>query len=191
MDLLLIRHAEPVRIENADGPADPVLHERGHEQATRLGAWLKAESLDAVVTSPLRRAVQTASAIGATPEVIDGLAEYDRHVNWYVPIEDLKAAKDERWDAMVAGDYLGDDTFPTRVVETIEALIDQRPGQRVAAVCHGGVINVYLAWVLGLTNPMFFLPRYTSISRVAGSRDGVRSVVSLNETGHLRGLPGF
>jgi hypothetical protein len=38
---------------------------------------------------------------------------------------------------------------------------------------------------------MFFEPRYTSISRVTASRSGIRTLVSLNETAHLRGLRGF
>ncbi len=53
-------------------------------------------------------------------------------------------------------------------------------------VCHGGVINTYTADVLGLGAMLFFEPAYTSISRVLVSRDGARSLLSLNETGHLR-----
>ena len=33
---------------------------------------------------------------------------------------------------------------------------------------------------------MFFFPDYTSVSRVRASRSGSRSLVSVNETGHLR-----
>ncbi|HEX6311326.1 MAG TPA: histidine phosphatase family protein, partial [Acidimicrobiia bacterium] len=43
MELLLIRHAEPVRIgpgEGGDGPVDPELTPRGRTQAERLAAWL-------------------------------------------------------------------------------------------------------------------------------------------------------
>ena len=58
-------------------------------------------------------------------------------------------------------------------------------GGRVAAVCHGGVINVYVAALLGLERHLWFEPGYTSISRVAAARTGERSVVTLNETAHL------
>ena len=78
--------------------------------------------------------------------------------------------------------------FRSRVVGTIEELIDTHPGQRIAVVCHGGVINGYLCHVLGLPNPKgFFYPNYTSINRVAAARGGIRSVVTINETAHLRG----
>jgi probable phosphoglycerate mutase len=53
-------------------------------------------------------------------------------------------------------------------------------------VCHGGVINAYLSAMLGLDSLMFFFPEYTSVSRVRASRRGARSIVTLNETGHLR-----
>jgi probable phosphoglycerate mutase len=56
-------------------------------------------------------------------------------------------------------------------------------------VCHGGVINCYLSHVIGLEHEAlgFFYPNYTSIHRVAASSRGHRSVVTINETSHLRG----
>jgi hypothetical protein len=55
-------------------------------------------------------------------------------------------------------------------------------------VCHGGVINAYLAHVLGLgARRGFFYPNYTSVHRVAAARSGERSIVTVNETPHLRG----
>lgn len=199
MDLLLIRHAEPVRVEGADGPADPPLHERGQAQAARLGEWLAAEpaAIDVLWSSPLLRARQTAqpvsAACGLDVLVEEALAEWDRAANEYIPIEDLRAAKDERWHALISGEaFLASvddpDTFRAGVVDALEAVVAANPGGRAAVVCHGGVINMYLSWVLGLTAENFFLPHYTSISRVAAARSGIRSVVSINETGHLRGL---
>ena len=52
-------------------------------------------------------------------------------------------------------------------------------------MCHGGVINVALAIVLGLDQPLWFDPHYTSLSRMVASRTGVRSLASLNERAHL------
>lgn len=89
---------------------------------------------------------------------------------------------DGRWE-----DFGGEapDVFRARIVPALSAIVDRFPGGRVAVVCHGGVINVYLAAVLGLDRHLWFEPAYTSISRVAAARAGVRSVVSLNETAHL------
>ncbi len=63
MDLLLIRHALPVRIEGGDGPADPELSDDGWRQAGALAAWLADDGIDAMVASPLRRAQETAAPL--------------------------------------------------------------------------------------------------------------------------------
>ena len=191
MDLLLIRHALPVRIEDGDGPADPELSDEGWRQAGALAAWLADEEIDVMVASPLRRAQETAQPLAGLLELevatVDGLAEFDRNAPWYIPIEELKAADDPRWHAMVAGDWdLDPDEFQRSVVAAVDGIIAGHPGRTVAAVCHGGTINAFLSAILGLEKLMFFVPDYTSVSRVRASRSGPRSLVSLNETGHLR-----
>lgn len=195
MHLLWVRHGEPVRIEGGSGvPANPSLTRRGHEQAQRLAEWLAHESIDVVVSSPQRRAVETAAPIAAAHgldvEVVDGLVEYDVQADHYIPIEELRATNDERWRALVEGRWEaigGESTtaFRARVRTTVDLLIEQHAGETVVAVCHGGVINVALASVLGLDRDLWFDPVYTSLSRMVASRGGARSIVSLNESAHL------
>jgi probable phosphoglycerate mutase len=195
MELLLIRHGLPVRRELLEGPADPELAEAGVAQAERLGAYLASEHLDAVYASPLRRAHQTAIPVAAAhglPIVTeDSVAEWDRDSSEYVPVEELKAANDPRWRAMLRGEWNAEETpaeFRQRVVTGIERLIEGHAGHRIAVSCHGGVINGYVSHVLGLPESNgFFYPNYTSIHRIAAARGGERSILSLNETAHLRG----
>lgn len=191
---MLIRHALPVRREGGDGPADPELSTVGIDQARRLAEYLVAEDLTAVYSSPLRRARETAApigvALGVATTISDGLAEWDRHAADYIPIEELKATNDPRWQALIDGHWEGDEDpaeFHDRVRRAVEAIVTDHPGERVAVVCHGGVINSYVAQVLGLdlSGNGFFYPQYTSIHRIAASSSGVRSVVTLNETAHL------
>ena len=197
MELVIIRHGLPVRIDEADGPADPELSDAGHDQARRLAAWLRHERIDAIFTSPMRRAVQTArplaDAFGVEPVVDDELAEFDRGQHFYVPIEELKAARDPRYEQLMKGEYAAEvDPFTFRDVVTvaIERVIESHPGGTVAVVCHGGVINAYASHVLGIEFPLFFQPHYTSVNRFLASSAGHRSVASLNETGHLHGTRG-
>ena len=196
MDLLFIRHAEPERIApgSSTAPADPILTERGREQANRLARWMGHEAVDAVVSSPLRRARETAEVVGGElgmdVEVVDELMEYDARADYYIPVEELRETRNHHWRAMIEGRWeeIGGedpDAFQRRIVPCVDALIERFPGGRVAAVCHGGVINVYLAVLLGLERHLWFEPGYTSISRVAAARTGERSVVTLNETAHL------
>jgi probable phosphoglycerate mutase len=81
--------------------------------------------------------------------------------------------------------------FTDRVIDALESIIRDNRGGRVVVTCHGGVINEFLAHVLGLENRQFFYPNYTSLHRIAASSNGHRSVLSINETAHLRnsGLP--
>ena len=191
-----MRHALPIRREVVDGPADPELSADGRAQAELLASYLSSEHFDAIYASPLRRAYETAESVakphGVDVQVSDGVAEYDRLSSDYIPPEELKAANDPRYHAIISGEWSTDDEsaeeFRSRVVGTIEELIETHPGQRIAVVCHGGVINGYLCHVLGLSHPKgFFYPNYTSINRVAAARGGTRSVVTINETSHLRG----
>jgi 2,3-bisphosphoglycerate-dependent phosphoglycerate mutase len=195
MELLWVRHGEPERIAPGTGVrADPALTPRGREQAQRLADWLAVESIDAVVCSPLRRAVDTAAPIaarcGVAVEVVDDLIEYDNNSDHYIPMEEMRLNKDERWQAMVDGrwDEFGADlpeVFRARIDAAVATLIERFPGKRVVAVCHGGVINVALGSVLGVAQPLWFEPGYTSLSRMIASRTGIRSVASLNELAHL------
>ena len=195
MELLWVRHAEPERIAPGTGVrANPALTVRGAEQAQRLADWLACEPIDAIVSSPLLRALDTAAPIavscGVEIEVVDDLIEYDNNSDHYIPMEEMRVNKDERWQAMVDGrwDEFGADlpeVFRARVDAVTAALIERFPGKRIVAVCHGGVINVALGSVLGVAQPLWFEPGYTSVSRMIASRSGIRSVASLNELAHL------
>lgn len=200
VELLLVRHALPVRRELEVGAADPELSADGHRQAARLADYLAEEApLDALYASPLLRARQTAAPVaerfGLDVVIDDAVAEWDRHSNEYVPIEELKAAGDPRWQALLRGEWTSHDESPEqfgeRVVAAVERMIGAHRGERIGVVCHGGVINTYLAHVLGIgdggTGSSFFYPNYTSIHRVAAASSGERSVVTVNETAHLRG----
>jgi probable phosphoglycerate mutase len=196
VDLVFARHAGPARHAVVGGGPDPGLSEEGHLQAERLARWLAGEGIEVVYASPARRAVETAEPLarqaGRDCVIDEGLAEFDREATSYVPVEEL-AANDERWLALARGELYDDAdpvAFRKRVVEAVEAIIAAHPGQVVVAVCHGGVINAYVGHILDIPTPLWFSPGYTSISRVAASRRGARSVVSLNEMGHLRAGPG-
>ena len=195
MELILVRHGLPVRREVVEGPADPELSVEGHDQSARLANYLATESIAAIYSSPMKRAFQTAEPLAVKTNlpisIVDDVAEYDRLSNEYIPIEELRAANDERWHKLVAGGWQSDsdtlENFRHRVVSSLEQLIIQHASQRIVVTCHGGVINQYIAHVLGIsTERGFFYPQYTSIHRVVAAQNGLRSIVSLNEIAHLR-----
>ena len=194
MELILVRHGLPERIENDDGtPADPPLSAQGHEQAERVAGWLVRERIDRVYASPLRRARETAqplvTALSAELRIEPGVSEFDQDAQHYIPMEELKRTDYPRWRQLMESGFAGafdPEVFRATVVRALEGIIEHNRGARVAVICHGGVINVWAAHLLGLERAMFFAPHYTSVNRFMAAGSGQRSIVSLNETGHLR-----
>jgi len=192
VELWLIRHALPVRIDGGDAPADPPLAPEGLTQADQLASWWAKFGADRVYASPMLRAQQTAAplaeALGTSVTVVDSLREFDSHLPTYIPIEELRAdpvAWQEAVDLWLSPEAEAErQGFRTEVVETIDAIAAAHGGERVAVVCHGGVINAFLSGVISLPGTIFFEPAYTSVSRViSGSLH--KQLVSLNETPHL------
>ena len=189
MDLVLIRHGLPVRSEES---SDPPLSSEGHDQARRVAAWLADERFDAIIASSMRRAIQTAEPLAARTghalQTRDGIVEFDRASGAYIPMEELKRENYPAWKAFAEGDHGADiHGFQKTVVQSLEDLIVRHPSQNIAVFCHGGVINVWTAHILGMEPRLFFEPAYASIHRYRCARTGQRNLVSLNEVAHLRG----
>jgi 2,3-bisphosphoglycerate-dependent phosphoglycerate mutase len=192
VELLMVRHGLPERVVGARGPADPGLRSEGRSQAERLAAHLSAEHIDAIYSSPLRRAVETAEpaahTLGLFAQVIDDLAEVDRYSSSYVPMEELRRDPALRAALAASANGAAEETregFRKRVIAAVERIIEANPGARVVVVSHGAVMNTYLGHILGIDRELWFEPRYASISRVLASRRGHRNVESVNETQHL------
>ena len=189
MELILIRHGRPERSAES---SDPPLDASGKDQARRVGAALARERIDAVVSSTMRRAVQTAlpfaEAAGLRIAQHEGLVEWDRDAGSYTPMEVLKRDNYPAWQAFVAR---GQDAgalalFQQTVVAALEGVVAAHPGRRVAVFCHGGVINVWTAHILEMRPRLFFEPQYASIHRYLCASTGQRNLLSLNDVAHLR-----
>lgn len=204
--LVLVRHAEPLAATvEPGGPdegvgADPGLSDRGVAQADRFASWLagapERDDVAEVVTSTMRRARETAAPavrlLGvAEPAAVEDLCEFDRGRASYRPVHERDEA-DEDWRSIRAGRfpaYVDGPAFTTRVVEALDAIAArQDPRATAVVVCHAGVVNTYLAAVLGLERPLTFPLHHTSVSRVLVSRSRARRVSSINETQHVAGM---
>ena len=187
MELILIRHGLPER--RAD-TSDPPLNAVGREQAQRVASYLARERIDAVFSSTMLRAIQTAEPFAAQGGHAilqrEGIVEFDRASGAYIPMEELKREDYAAWKAFATGDHGADiGAFHDKVVETLEAIVAANAGKRVAVFCHGGVVNVWTARVLGMAPRLFFEPVYASVHRYLCAGTGERNVVSLNERTHL------
>lgn len=200
MELIFVRHGRPQQVQNSDGtPADPPLAEIGREQALAVASWLGEETIDHIYTSPMRRARETSQPLekrlGLTAIVRDDISEFDKDSSSYVPMEVLKETNRKAWERMASGAMTTSpetlSSWYTNTVTQLEEIVQVHGGQRVAVVCHGGVINAYLARCLefDIQDFMKFDVDYTSVTRVLASGAGHRSVKSINETAHFRNQP--
>ncbi|MBC7303888.1 MAG: histidine phosphatase family protein [Nocardia sp.] len=196
MQLILVRHAQPERVVGDTTAADPGLTGIGRNQADRVPAALAAHAVTRIVSSPQRRArdtaLPTATARDLPIDIIDDLAEYDRDLPAYIPIEDAKTDFAQAYARIKAGHLpleIDGPAFTARVLGAIDNLVAATAHtDTVVAFAHGGVINVVLADILGLPRPLTFPIDYCSITRILYSRTGSRTAATINENGHVWNL---
>jgi broad specificity phosphatase PhoE len=194
MRLILVRHGRPDE-DGAETPNNPPLNEVGWRQAQATARLLGSEGITRIVTSPLRRARETAEPLAKglrlAIETIDLWAEADRGASRYRSTETLRADGGEAWSRFLADPigYLGGDpaSFRDGVLAALDATVaKEAPTARVAVFTHGLPINIVLAHALGLDSITRFLVGYGSVTRLRHFGDGRYGVASVNETGHHR-----
>ncbi|MBA4021231.1 MAG: histidine phosphatase family protein [Gordonia sp.] len=194
IEVLFVRHGQPVsRVRN------PALAPEGIADARKLATWLRHEQIDAIVASPLARALQTAETLAegmgrGVDLVLEDLREWDDDISPedYMALEDM-APDDARLTAVRDGrfeEYVPDLNLPkfrARARSALDQIFDRYESGRVVAVAHGGIINAAVADVLEMPKTFWHNPAYTSVARVRKLDSGVIIVDSINDTAHLRG----
>ena len=159
-EFLLVRHGETDwnRDRRFQGHADPPLNETGREQARTLASELAGESLDAVYTSDLARANETAEIIArrlGVPVVVDAeLREIDvgewQGLTW-PEIEERFPDGVRNWHERGHGWERGEtyDALGERVVRALGRIGAEHPAGRILIVGHGGTVRSVRALIEG------------------------------------------
>jgi broad specificity phosphatase PhoE len=192
VQLLLIRHALPLRSEPGQG-SDPDLSADGIEQAKRLPDALARFPIKRLISSPQRRSVQTAQpvadALGLPIEVDARLAEYDRDMAHYIPVEQIAAEYPEQLARLAQGHLpsgVDEDAFLKRINEGVRAIADACEHEDTVAVfTHGGVINGLVHIIMRTEKILCINVDYAGITRLLSSRKGDLYVASVNGTEHV------
>ena len=155
--LYLIRHGETEQNKSGVlmGSTDTPLNEQGRQQALLLHQRTNALDIDAIYSSPLARAVETASLVfGSQARIVtdSGLQEY-HFGDWEgLHFSTIAQTYPEIWRAWLTDweqtHIPGAEAFPAfvhRVTTVTQEIVRQHPGQRVAVVSHGGCIRSILA----------------------------------------------
>jgi probable phosphoglycerate mutase len=200
-ELVLVRHGEQQLSKelSAGETVDPPLSELGERQVRAVAQRLATKQVDAVYSSPLRRALRTGTEIadqhGLVPVVRDELTEYepwqrfpaDQSPFEVLPHDEISQIFREhiRTRRYEAFPYAEDPIeFRARVLGQIAAIVDDHLGERVVVTCHGGVINAVLADALGSGFDMPVRVHHTSLSVLRGA-DTRRAVQSVNDFSHV------
>ncbi|MBL0728505.1 histidine phosphatase family protein [Piscinibacter sp. HJYY11] len=198
--VLAIRHGETAwnvdtRIQ---GQLDIPLNDTGHWQAGRLAAAVADEGLHAIYASDLQRAHQTAQAIARAtglPITADkglrerGFGSFEGHT--YREIETRWPEESMRWrkreiDFSPGGVGESLRVFYDRCVNTAARLAAAHPGQTIAIVAHGGVMDCLYraASRLDLQAARSWQLGNASINRLLYTPQGF-SLVGWSDTSHL------
>ncbi|MDQ7823518.1 MAG: histidine phosphatase family protein [Candidatus Eremiobacteraeota bacterium] len=202
--LYLVRHGETEwnRFEVFRGRADIALNERGLAQANAVGRALKDAPLYAVISSPLKRAIQTAKPLAA------------RHRVPLIPEEAFNDVDCGDWEGMPMAEV--ERLFPEgfrcwmetphkfripggeslailrrRALRGLKRVLGEAEGEVLCVVSHRVVTKVMVLALLGLSNSHFWQIRQDNacINIIQFPEDdGEAVVVSLNDTGHLKSL---
>jgi len=197
--ICLVRHGETEwnAERRIQGQIDIGLNETGVRQAMAAGRWLKSAGIAALYSSDLKRAWTTAQAISAelglvpmpVPEmrerrygVFEGLT-YDEakahHPAGYAAFEGRNADYAfENGESLIA--------MFARVTGKLKELAARHPGQTIAIVLHGGVLDIVNRFVRGnpLEMPRDFLIPNAGINWIAVV-DGKWTLETWGETDHL------
>ncbi|HEY1441753.1 MAG TPA: histidine phosphatase family protein [Mycobacterium sp.] len=192
MQVLLVRHALPLRSEHGQG-SDPDLSDEGKAQVARLPEALARFPISRVLSSPQRRAMQTAEPVAAarelSVEVDERFAEYDRDLPVYIPVEQIREEMPHEWARLAQGHLpsaVDEDAFRARVLAAVDDLVAAAdPEDTVAVFSHGGVINLLLHEILGTARLLSFPVDYASVTRLLYSRSGQATVATVNAVEHV------
>ncbi|GAA2327722.1 histidine phosphatase family protein [Dactylosporangium salmoneum] len=197
--MVVLRHGEtPYTAEKRySGRGDIPLSAAGHEQAARAALRVSqvAPKLAAVVSSPLKRCLETAAALGGNVPLVvdDDLIECD-FGDWegltYGEVRERYAAEQDRWLASTSVAPPGGESFQQvamRVRRAVRRLQESYAGQEIAVVSHVTPIKLLLRDALAASDSFLFRLYLdpAGVSVVDSWPDGGVAVRSVNETAHL------
>jgi len=149
--LLLVRHGETDW--NAEGRlqghTDRPLNDHGRRQAAALAERLAGEAIDAVYSSDLARARETAGILAerlGLPVVDDPDLRERNWGNW----EGLTGTERDRIE------YVGEaqDAHAERVIRAVRRIAELHPDERIVVVTHGGSLRRIQVATYGMALPV-------------------------------------
>ncbi|HAF14946.1 MAG TPA: histidine phosphatase family protein [Blastocatellia bacterium] len=204
--VLLIRHGQSQG--NAEGRfgghTDTPLSPRGRKQAAATARALASEKFDAIYSSDLPRAIETASPLakltGVALETTEALRERSVGVMEGLTFEEAAEQHPEQYQALLKRDFehvlSGGESYRQmldRASRKLDEVIEQHQGGRIAIFTHTGAICILILHIMGALDapelkPVWIATANCGIARFDLRSDGFIRVVTINDTRHLVGI---
>src|SRR5262245_24091928 len=204
--VLLIRHGQSEG--NAEGrfgghSATP-LSARGRKQALATAQALAAESVSAIYSSDLTRAVTSAEPLaklkGLQVEKSDAFRERSVGVMEGLTFEDAAEKHPEQYAALLQRDFdhvlTGGESYRQRLDlawQKLDELVSLHKGGRIVVFSHTGTICILTLHLMGALDapelkPVWISSANCGITRFELRHDGFVRVLAVNDTNHLSGI---
>jgi broad specificity phosphatase PhoE len=204
--VIIIRHGQSQG--NAQGRfgghTDTPLSARGRKQAEATARALAAEKLDAIYSSDLPRAIETASPLarltGAPLITTDAFRERSVGVMEGLTFEEAAEQYPEQYQALLHRDFEhvleGGESYRQtldRAAGKLDEVIEKHRGGRVAVFTHTGAICILILHLMGALDapelkPVWIATANCGIARFDLRDDGFVRVITINDTRHLASI---
>ena len=200
--LTLVRHGETDwnRERRLQGLTDSELNDAGRLQARALAERLRGTSFDALYTSPLVRASETAAILGDVLELapvrVPALRERDVGAWGGLTNDDARHRFPDEWRRIAAGEDValgGGETkaqVTARMAETLDRIGARHPSGSVLVVSHGLALKLLVCRLIGIDVrdcERLATGANTSMT-VFDIRDGAPRLAVYADAGHLDGV---
>jgi probable phosphoglycerate mutase len=204
--VLLIRHGQS--LGNAEGRfgghTDTPLSRRGRRQAEATARALSKEKFEAIYSSDLPRAIETASRLANVTRIslepTDAFRERSVGVMEGLTFEEAAEQHPEQYQALLRRDFehvlLGGESYRQmldRASKKLDEAIENHRGGRIAIFTHTGTICILILHLMGALDapelkPVWIATANCGIARFDLRDDGFVRVLSINDTRHLAGI---
>jgi 2,3-bisphosphoglycerate-dependent phosphoglycerate mutase len=204
--VLLIRHgqSEGNAAGRFGGHTDTPLSPRGRKQAAATARALASEKFDAIYSSDLPRAIDTASPLanltGVGLKTTEALRERSVGVMEGLTFEEAAEQYPEQYQALLHRDFehvlSGGESYRQmldRASTKLDEIIEEHKGGRIAIFTHTGSICILILHIIGALDapelkPVWIATSNCGIARLELRDDGFVRVVTINDTRHLEGI---
>jgi broad specificity phosphatase PhoE len=204
--VVIIRHGQSQGTAEGrfGGHPDTPLSARGRKQAEATARALANEKFDAIYSSDLPRAIETATPlakrVGVPLEATEALRERSVGVMEGLTFEEAAEQHPEQYQALLRRDFehvlSGGESYRQtldRASRKLDEAIEQHRGGRIAMFAHTGTICILILHLLGALDapdlkPVWIATSNCGIARFDLRSDGFVRVLNINDTRHLTGI---